>query len=1410
MFYECRVDPPQCSEKYQRCQSLFLEGDVCAARDQALKIQKLGGPEHPNDFLLCSDISRSFNYHEESWATIKLGLGRFSKDIKLQIQWCRVLALRGYFEASNRLLIKLLRENKDNPKIYRALLANIASLNAKAGFINKTTLIIKEINSDTDTAIDPQIGYDLTYASILLRNWDEAINYGRRTVQLAPRWMRARVFLIHSLLAKGQVEEATTICKTGLALSCSDASFEFEAALLAFSCGKLDEASERLITYGEKYFNGSKRENDVREFLAYLLYELGRNAEAIHIAQEVNHNFARRFENPALICHKTLLAMPVICQGPLMCVPTAVSMVASPQDIPLHPDELFKAMHGQDGTALWRMCDVMEQRGYLIEFINVNHEAITGLLKQGIALIGELEYLFSGHVEVICGFDEGIKVYYIRDPEHWIPYIIDRDQITDRYKAIGNYVIAVIAPTKKDSVYIHPDWISQSGNDLIQLAHAQALGERKSAEQAYAALKGKPDAEYLREIYGRGIAVTPLKSRQALERVVGNENIMPLSRIKALLDQESYDTIDNLLNKIEMGSHKIGKFIYQYIEVLKLRHNSEWQKLLHAVKQLLRKHPGTEALWVYRAEAHAELGQTQDAQKSISMGLEIAPKSSWIKLRSRSLFPESVPIRQQITETRDLINAHPDHHHLKQHLAELLLQDDNGIEFERTARGCLRFEPRSPEGYYRLANWYLNQDRDDLARHCLEEGRNLMGIEELPYWDFEEISSTSISQTRAKDETEFLHSSQNGFLNDTQQLFLEAREVLNTSEKIDQHPDKIFPIPVLMELYRSNQLQWFEAADLFALRILLTIKSEHFEWLDNSILPKRLPGPGQLSLNLILSRCVTVDLYYVAAKTLLSWAQGFVDRDTDIPATLLFNLAVLHEALGEYRLAESEYQDLQKAHSAFDAVSYRLGQIFYKREDWDKAIAEFRKTIDSTPGHLGALKCLITIHKQRKQYDKAIQYQQKICQIFPYSFNELASLFQLIYDSYGYEPVISELQKWSKFHREGSIITLKARYLLNDNQIKKAYELLEGSAEAFSLHPRYTAVTQLECALSSDHQGQIETLLQKALKLFPCDPYFLHIKGDRLQKIGPKQKAINFYRHVILNQSPQHHFINRYLDLKGEKKVNSAIELIGEIDPELRNDVILGCAKALTELVDIEEQVEFLRWCYHNHPRLKDLQYGLASRLELLKKYEEANEIADKLLNQSPEVPHLLALKARIIQDLNPKEAIPYLQKAYDITGTLDYLTAIGRSHLLSNNIHECRKTMFKVLKRNPTETLALTNLIVTKIEPDLLFDNFYEAINLGLGVGDQYFHVGAVMAARSKKKKLPLAWIETAKGHFRILLKNGGYQDEKDRLALAIAKWLSTRGHPNEAKHYRKKCTVYARFILAWIWPGTHWIPRG
>ncbi len=124
-------------------------------------------------------------------------------------------------------------------------------------------------------------------------------------------------------------------------------------------------------------------------------------------------------------------------------------------------------------------------------------------------------YGFIGHVEVVSGYDEGLGVFYLRDPESWFPGILQRQELADRYAPAGGGLLALVPPERRGQVEIRLDWQAPAAAALVALEKARSLGDRETAEACYRAVPQDSSASVRRDNLAQGIVLTPKRFGEA-------------------------------------------------------------------------------------------------------------------------------------------------------------------------------------------------------------------------------------------------------------------------------------------------------------------------------------------------------------------------------------------------------------------------------------------------------------------------------------------------------------------------------------------------------------------------------------------------------------------------------------------------------------------------------------------------------------------------------------------------------------------------------------------------------------------------------------------------------------------------------------------------------------------------------
>ena len=120
-------------------------------------------------------------------------------------------------------------------------------------------------------------------------------------------------------------------------------------------------------------------------------------------------------------------------------------------------------------------------------------------------LIGELSGVFSGHVDAVCGFNAGLKLFHMRDPMHWFGFSLSYDALEKRYEASCS-LWALVPPER--SVVIKPEWENTAAQALIDMSRAIALGDLTSAETAFAKIDDEHPLSFTRDCAARNVVLT--------------------------------------------------------------------------------------------------------------------------------------------------------------------------------------------------------------------------------------------------------------------------------------------------------------------------------------------------------------------------------------------------------------------------------------------------------------------------------------------------------------------------------------------------------------------------------------------------------------------------------------------------------------------------------------------------------------------------------------------------------------------------------------------------------------------------------------------------------------------------------------------------------------------------------------
>lgn len=108
--------------------------------------------------------------------------------------------------------------------------------------------------------------------------------------------------------------------------------------------------------------------------------------------------------------------------------------------------------------------------------------------------------------------------------------------------------------------------------------------------------------------------------------------------------------------------------------------------------------------------------------------------------------------------------------------------------------------------------------------------------------------------------------------------------------------------------------------------------------------------------------------------------------------------------------AERMLQELAAKYPAAPGVHYLYG-AFELRNDPDRAVAEFERELQITPGHVGALSALAAEYLRRKEAEKGLPYARELAAALPDAVASHALLGRLLADKGDLKEGVRELEK---------------------------------------------------------------------------------------------------------------------------------------------------------------------------------------------------------------------------------------------------------------------------------------------------------------------------------------------------------------------------------------------------------------
>lgn len=1421
MLFEIRETRAVVSPQWEEVRDAFLDGRTRDAWSKAVAQRGIVPLETANDYLLCIEVARACSAIKLSMALVRQGLSRFPSDPFLQLYQSRVLLARNRFlEAIDFLLARESTLGQSHRAWWGTQLGDVYGT---AGFERTSQHWLNRV-ADDPMIDSPLALYIRSCAHEGLQRWDEAIDLAKACVEAAPRWSRARGYLAHCLLARGRIDEASEQLHAVADLGLQESMVDVSRAMLSLSLGQFSPARLQLQQILDQWPQADFI-HWIRRTLGILLVEQGDSIAARQLIKGLEERYALTDIPDQLTGRHKYLPMPVIAQNRNQCVPTTVAMAAYPQGRQFNPDELFREMHGREGTQLWRMREWCHANDFEVVPVRLEVDAIREMIDHNVPLIGVLEGPFNSHVDVVCGYNDDLEVLYVRDPSHWAVISYPVDLALERYKMhIG--VLAVLSRERRDfqTVLQHAQsFHSVETQALLDLARAVSTGDREMAEQAYARIADDSPAAFLSESYAVNVAASPQRFYQRMKEICLDPEAPSVSRFRAAMSLRPEDGKTALQSLIEDQKKSLGIHGLKYLNLVAAMQEGRWNDARELIERLLMRGANIAYFWELKSDILAELGDHEGSRDALEKAVELEPLRSSVREKLLSRDIHRIQLVEFLREFETIMQQDPDDKRLLLSRVRFLEDSPDGREFERACFDAMKWFPRSPGVYHSLLSWYQFQGRSDLHDRLLQQAREMLPDE---FGEDQKAESTSQTAARSSDSSseEASDSDDSGGSIDvvrdkekaevaeskvSQELPSEPAELMNLAW-IDDSETGRAALEKLLKLQSNGSLHWYEQARLTALRLLKISSGSMRDIPPQEVLPDQPAGAAHWFVDLCLDVLTDGTMSVQVAEAVDEWSRRLVPNYDSYPELWFKRVLVLEQA-GRMEEALVELHKLVEKFPAFASGMYRMGVVKFQQRDFTSARKYFQQALDVNPGLVGAIHMLREVCQILGDLPGVLHAVRRQRMRFPYSYEFLRDEARATADVSGnHEDAIEVIRRAAADFPQQRLRLLEADVLMDAGRVDEAGQIIEeipldetAEDDLFELVLR----AWLRLAMLREDTARIDEICETGLRRWPDSTLLLEVKADLLQKSDP-QAAREYLRRALYTGDPQERTARAILATFG-----------GEFDRHAR-EIVMGAPterqQALAELfIDAFGESQFLRWAtpylewaVKQFPDSVVLNVALIDHYNISGRTTDAVILAEGLYQRDPQDLASARTFGRAMIDEDPERAISILEKVAERSRSVEVLFDLARAHQLVGKTDVARELHAEILDLNPYVAASWANLFFMGTPKEELWERLIPILEQGVGIQDQYFLAAAVVLAHRLKRILPMNWFPMAVERWRILKTYPPFRDEDELLKKALAAWISVR--PGDQLPYPDlRFGWWTKFWARIAWPGTTWIPR-
>ncbi|MBM7661710.1 tetratricopeptide (TPR) repeat protein [Bacillus mesophilus] len=335
------------------------------------------------------------------------------------------------------------------------------------------------------------------------------------------------------------------------------------------------------------------------------------------------------------------------------CVPATLEMLLERYGVQRNQDEIAQQVYHISGSSLNATTKYLDSNGMASQHFFGSVELFKQLTDKNVSVFISVNYPTSSHVQLLVGYDENLKAFYIQDPSIADVITISYQDLEKEYGNNQVHSIAVIPKKEATKLEILSKEQHQLVEEMLYFLDSLEKNDDNVKKQFYTFVEKNKHHLYVAATAVRLLHLEEEESLltscvQSIKTSYGEVDYFHLVCAQAYVKAGKYPEARNLLEKVE----KKRSHFYYYLQGRILYDQDQYRDAINHFKEAINLEPDHYDSWSYLAICHHCIEETEIALNYSGASLDINSRDYWNRMNHGMLLFDT----DQFDEARQLYN----------------------------------------------------------------------------------------------------------------------------------------------------------------------------------------------------------------------------------------------------------------------------------------------------------------------------------------------------------------------------------------------------------------------------------------------------------------------------------------------------------------------------------------------------------------------------------------------------------------------------------------------------------------------------------------------------------------------------------------------------------------------------------